>query len=66
MCVYVRDKTFPQHEAVRKDDEERRRGRDSVSDGERGFFFFFLILFYFINKYGSGLDNIHTLSEQFG
>ena len=41
MCVYVRDRTFPQHEAVRKDDEERRRGRDSVSDGERGFFFFF-------------------------
>ena len=47
MCVYVRDRTFPQHEAVRKDDEERRRGRDSVSDGERGFFFFFnFILFY--------------------
>ena len=32
-CVYMWDRTFPQHKAVRRDDEERRRGRKSVSDG---------------------------------
>ena len=36
------------------------RGRESVNDGEKGLGFFFFFL-----KYKLGLDNIHTLPEQF-
>ena len=34
MCVYVRDRTFPQHEAVRRDrDREGQRERETMRRG---------------------------------
>ena len=51
MCVYVRDRALPQYKAVRRDDEERQRGRENVSDDERGLGFFYI---FFLTWVGFG------------